>query len=238
MADQSKAALYRIRLADSLRRLAWLKLDAGDAAGADARRTVTLIDGRPTRSGSEWFGSAFARATLALAAAGRGSAATSTAGASELADQAMSDFRRAAAMGYRNPAAYRYEPPLAPLRRRGDFRLPLLDLHFPADPFARGGGPGPAPDPAPTQTAIVEPDRSVARFGVIDEWHLDFQNPVPHIAFGIPPGFSEKAVVFGSAFPQPRFKSVGPIGDSVFGDCIEQTMVEELAKGRVVFTSE
>ena len=49
----------------------------------------------------------------------------------------MSDFRRAAAMGYRNPAAYRYEPPLAPLRRREDFRLLLLDLHFPADRFAR-----------------------------------------------------------------------------------------------------
>ena len=66
----------------------------------------------------------------------------------------------------------------------------------------------------------------------------DYQNSVPHIAFGIPPGFSEKAIVFGSAFPQPRFKSVGPIGDSVFGDCIQQTMVEEMAKSRVVLALE
>ena len=44
--------------------------------------------------------------------------------------------------------------------------------------------------------------------------------------------------MFGSAFPQPRFKSVGPIGDSVFGDCIQQTMVEEMAKGRVVLALE
>ena len=57
-------------------------------------------------------------------------------------------------------------------------------------------------------------------FGHIDEWHLDHQNPVPHIAFGLPPGFSEKAIVFGSAFSQPRFKYVGPVGDSVDGDRI------------------
>jgi hypothetical protein len=40
-------------------------------------------------------------------------------------------------MGYRNPAQYRYEPALARLRGRDDFRLLLLDLAFPADPFAR-----------------------------------------------------------------------------------------------------
>jgi hypothetical protein len=57
--------------------------------------------------------------------------------------------------------------------------------------------------------------------GRCDEWHLDYQNSVPHIAFGIPPGFSEKAIVLGSAFSQPRFISVGPIGDTVFGDRIE-----------------
>ena len=44
--------------------------------------------------------------------------------------------------------------------------------------------------------------------------------------------------MFGSTFPQPTFKSVGPIGDPVFGDCIQQAIVEELAKGRVVLTLE
>ena len=48
----------------------------------------------------------------------------------------MDDLRRAAAMGYRNPAVYRYEPALAPLRGRDDFRLLMMDLAFPADPFA------------------------------------------------------------------------------------------------------
>ena len=42
--------------------------------------------------------------------------------------------------------------------------------------------------------------------------------------------------MFGSAFSQPRFKSVGPIGDSVYGDCIQQAMVKELAEGGVVLT--
>jgi hypothetical protein len=48
----------------------------------------------------------------------------------------MNDLRRAAAMGYRNPAAYRYEPALAPLRGRDDFQLLMMDLAMPAAPFA------------------------------------------------------------------------------------------------------
>ena len=79
---------------------------------------------------------ACARATLA-AAAGRGGSGPSAGEAPGLADRAMDNLRRAAAMGYRSAAAYRYEPALAPLRGRDDFRLLLLDLAFPADPFAR-----------------------------------------------------------------------------------------------------
>jgi hypothetical protein len=129
---------YRARLADSLRRLAWLKVDAGDAAGAgaDARRAVGLLEGMPARDARRWFSLACARATLS-AAAGRVSPGPSTAEASGLADRAIDDLRRAAAMGYRSPAAYRYEPALGPLRGRDDFRLLVLDLAFPADPFAR-----------------------------------------------------------------------------------------------------
>jgi hypothetical protein len=63
--------------------------------------------------------------------------------------------------------------------------------------------------------------RAAECVGHIGEWHLGFQNPVPQIAFGIPPGFSEKAMVLGSAFSQPRFISVGPIGDSVLGDRVQ-----------------
>ena len=53
-----------------------------------------------------------------------------------LADQAMADLHQAAAVGWRNPAAYRYEPALGPLRDREDFKLLMMDLAMPAEPFA------------------------------------------------------------------------------------------------------
>jgi hypothetical protein len=48
----------------------------------------------------------------------------------------MGDLRRAAALGWRNPAAYRYEPALGPLRSRDDFGDLMRDLDFPAEAFA------------------------------------------------------------------------------------------------------
>jgi serine/threonine-protein kinase len=132
-----KVPTYRARLAEGLRLLAGLALAAGDTAGADAnaRRAVGLLEGLPARDARQWFSQACARATLA-AAAGRDGPETSTAEASVLADRAIDDLRRAAAMGYRSAAQYRYEPALAPLRGRDDFRLLMLDLAFPANPIA------------------------------------------------------------------------------------------------------
>jgi hypothetical protein len=75
---------------------------------------------------------------MLASAEGRGGPGLSTNAVTGLADQAMADLRRAAAMGWRDLAYCRYEPALAPLRGREDFRLLLLDLAFPADPFARG----------------------------------------------------------------------------------------------------
>jgi serine/threonine protein kinase len=133
-----KVPAHRVRLAEGLRRLAGLELEAGDAAGAvaDARRAVGLLEGPPARDGRQWFSLACSRATLA-AAAGRDGPGPSAGEAPGLADQAIDDLRRSAAMGYRNPVAYRSDPALAPLRGRDDLRLLLLDLAFPANPFAR-----------------------------------------------------------------------------------------------------
>jgi hypothetical protein len=91
--------------------------------------------GLPSRDGPEWFSLACAWAILA-SAEGRGWAGLSTGAATDLADQAMADLRRAAAMGWRNLAQCRYAPALAPLRGRDDFRLLLLDLAMPAEAFA------------------------------------------------------------------------------------------------------
>ena len=52
------------------------------------------------------------------------------------ADAAMALLRRAVAMGYRSPHAYRTEDALGPLRSRDDFPLLMMDLGFPSDPFA------------------------------------------------------------------------------------------------------
>ena len=48
----------------------------------------------------------------------------------------MALLRRAVAMGYRSTDVYRTEDALDPLRDREDFRLLMMDLAFPADPFA------------------------------------------------------------------------------------------------------
>ena len=135
-ASSPKVPLYRTRLADSLRRLALLKLGAGDAAeaDADARRAVGLFEGLPARDGREWFWLACARVTLAEADGREGQARSAE--SSAMADRAMDDLGQAAALGYRNPAQYRYEPDLAPLRGRRDFPLLMMDLPFPTQPFA------------------------------------------------------------------------------------------------------
>jgi hypothetical protein len=48
----------------------------------------------------------------------------------------MAVLHQAVAMGYRNPRAYRAESALDPLRSRDDFRLLMMDVSFPAEPFA------------------------------------------------------------------------------------------------------
>ena len=55
---------------------------------------------------------------------------------SEAATRAIGWLRRAVGVGYRNANEVRIESALDPLRSRDDFRLLLLDLAFPAEPFA------------------------------------------------------------------------------------------------------
>jgi hypothetical protein len=97
---------------------------------------VELFEGLPAPDDAQWFGLACARATLS-AAAESGGPGPSVAEASGLADRAIDDLRRAAAMGHRSPAQYHYESALGPLRSRADSRALIRDLAFPADPFAR-----------------------------------------------------------------------------------------------------
>ncbi|WP_165227465.1 serine/threonine-protein kinase [Aquisphaera insulae] len=134
---QPRATPVRAQLAAVLRRRAQLALDAGDTAGAVAasRRALDLFEALPARSGNDWFGTACALATLATARLTNPNASTSE--SNVLDGQALHALRRAAAMGFRNTPLYRHEPALKPLRDRDEFRTLLLDLSFPADPFAR-----------------------------------------------------------------------------------------------------
>jgi hypothetical protein len=50
----------------------------------------------------------------------------------------MALLREAVGMGYRNLDAFRTEDALDPFRDRPDFRLLMMDLAMPADPFAPG----------------------------------------------------------------------------------------------------
>jgi eukaryotic-like serine/threonine-protein kinase len=110
----------------------------GDDAGAaaDARRAVELYDALPSRHGERWFISACAHAALA-GLAGRDGAGVSAAEATSEAETAVGLLRKAVGVGYRNPDAYRTEDALDPLRGREDFRLFMMDLAMPAEPFAR-----------------------------------------------------------------------------------------------------
>ena len=112
--------------------------DAGDFAGASAawRRALSLYDGLKSPSGEQTFFRSCCHAGLSGLAARPGSGVSAEESPAE-SDRAMSWVRRAIAIGYRNPDAYRTEDGLAPLRSRDDFKLLMMDLALPADPFAR-----------------------------------------------------------------------------------------------------
>jgi hypothetical protein len=69
--------------------------------------------------------------------AGRAGAGVSAALGKQEAAEAMRLLKPAVAMGYRNSYLFRTESALDSLRGRPDFRLLLLDLSMPAEPFAR-----------------------------------------------------------------------------------------------------
>jgi serine/threonine-protein kinase len=128
---------YATSLASSLRERAMTRLALGDVAGAatDARRALAIWDAQPWHSGSAWLETALCHATLA-APAGRAGSVVPADGAATEADAAMASLRKAIEMGCRNAGAFRTEPALDPLRNRDDFRLMMMDLAMPAEPFA------------------------------------------------------------------------------------------------------
>jgi eukaryotic-like serine/threonine-protein kinase len=138
LAKASPKPWFRSLLAHSLRRRGLAVRDLGDSirAADDVQRALGLYDGLPSRGGEEWFETACCHAALAGRAEHDG-ASMSMADGEEQAAKAVGSLRRAAAMGYRNVNAFRTESALAPLYHRPDFRLLMMDLAMPAEPFAR-----------------------------------------------------------------------------------------------------
>jgi WD40 repeat protein/tetratricopeptide (TPR) repeat protein len=135
--EEPTSAEYRSNLARSLRcrGLARGDLGEGPGAAADARRALGLYEGLPSRSGEQWFQTACCHAAL-RGLSGHDGAAVSAAEAQDDADKAIAALKRAAALGYRNAHAWGTDSALDPLRSRDEFRLLLMDVAFPAEPFA------------------------------------------------------------------------------------------------------
>jgi tetratricopeptide (TPR) repeat protein len=122
----------------TLRRRGLARLDLGDIAGAaeDTRRALAFCEGGSPQLANDWFEVACCHAALA-GLAGRDGSGISLADANPEADAAMALLSRVIGMGHRSAALYRTESALDPLRRRKDFRLMMMDLAVPANPFMK-----------------------------------------------------------------------------------------------------
>jgi serine/threonine protein kinase/tetratricopeptide (TPR) repeat protein len=124
-------------LAYGLRGRGLARLELGDLVGAtaDTRGSLGIWEGRAQRSGWDWFQIGCCHATLS-ALAGRAGTGIPAHEASAEVDQAMAMMQKAVDSSYRHLGEYRDETALGPLRDREDFRLLMMDLAFPAEPFA------------------------------------------------------------------------------------------------------
>ena len=130
---------YRGVLAEILLRDGQVRAGQGDPVGAARAwaRSLSIYDGMRSLTGEQMFFRACCHACLSGLAGAPGSSISADVKPVE-ADLAMQWLRRDVAAGYRSFEAFRNESGLNPIRSRPDFRLLMLDLAFPAEPFVRG----------------------------------------------------------------------------------------------------
>jgi serine/threonine-protein kinase len=129
---------YRATLAEGLLRFGQVREAERDLVGAlaDWRRAVELFGSVRSLNSEFVFLFAACHALLSSMSIQLGSGISAGESDSQ-ADRAMDLLRRAVAVGYRDPVMFRSETALDPLRSRDDFRLLLMDMAFPAEPFAQ-----------------------------------------------------------------------------------------------------
>ena len=127
---------YRIRMGECLLRSGQVRLDAGDIPGAiaDWRRAVAFDEGLGDRGGEIALFEAGCHAMLSRAARLRGSGMSAGDAGSE-AGKAIAILKKCIAEGYHDPELEN-ESCLDPLRGRLDFQQLMMDVAFPAEPFA------------------------------------------------------------------------------------------------------
>src|SRR5262249_33486674 len=110
----------------------------GDTAGAaaDWLRAASIFKDLPSMKSTTRVIEAGCHAGLSAIAGVPGSGGSLHEAKAE-AERAMAAPRRGGGDGYRDADAILNEAALDPLRDREDFRLLMLDLAMPADPFAR-----------------------------------------------------------------------------------------------------
>jgi serine/threonine-protein kinase len=138
--DHPTITVYRSGLAFALTGLGRAHHSAGRSAEAaePLRRAVALREAIPNLSIDSRYDLACDHALLAAAAADPRSGLSADERAAA-AERAMTALRRAVAAGFRDLAKLHTDPDLALLRDRNDFRLLMMDLAMPAEPFVPGG---------------------------------------------------------------------------------------------------
>jgi tetratricopeptide (TPR) repeat protein len=128
---------YRYELARGFRHRGVVMQRLGrptDAVG-DFRQSITKLKELADPSRLNLYELACAQSSLAGVSLEAGSGLSTVEGQAA-AEAAMATLRRARGAGWHGLAELRSDPSLAPLRSRPDFRLLMMDLAFPTNPFA------------------------------------------------------------------------------------------------------
>jgi eukaryotic-like serine/threonine-protein kinase len=135
--DNPTIVSYQSILASSLSRIGQSRVLASDVTGAIAefRRAVSIMERLPVMP--DYLYAMACYQSLLAGVSTRTESGLSGDEQEALAHAAVTTLRRAIGSGYRNLAHMRTDTDLDPLRSRPDYRLLMMDLAFPSDPFAQ-----------------------------------------------------------------------------------------------------